>query len=887
MAKVHFALAACLFLVFISGGRGEEPAPKDVHGAVLPAGALARLGTVRWRHGAAVTFVAHTPDGTGLITDCQDGTLRLWDLATGTEVRRFSKEVKPTAMENGLGLLFFLRSSGNGAALSPDGRLLAAGATDGSITLWHVATGRVARTLRAEENRPVSALRFSADGELLIAKDNQGVLLVWDLARGVVLRQLGRQPNEVIRSFGAGELTGMPMVLPGGDAIASVTIDLNDTEFITEVKRWDLVTGRELGAVRLEVGGNDFLTFAFSPDGKLLANAGFDGTVRLIDLATGKERRQLDGLKMNSLAAQLTFAPDSQTLAAWSSDHTIRLWDVATGKELRRIGEPSGPRLMGIIYFGGIAASNLAFSADGKYLTVGTSGSTVRRWEVASGKEVGPADGHTAAVVALGVDGTSVITRGVDRLHRVWDIETGREVRQHALPGDVTVATFASDGRTAALAAPDGTLRLWDVQGGKEIRRWQGNAGGFADLAFAADGKALAARGFDKVVRFYDLATGQEQRTISLAVQGEPADVSRPTRAYLGSHVPNMLFSTDGTVLATMPPEESLMRRLEGGSRPRPGALRLLDVATGKPLAKFDEQKSSITAFAYAPDGRTLATAQGDGSLILWEALTGKVRLQPHRATTGTKFSALAYAADSRVLAGGGPGGMIHLWDTVTGRELGKLQGHQGSVQSLRFTADGRRLISGSADTSALVWDVERLVKEAQVSAITLKDGELEELWHALSGGDPARAHPAAVKLIANSRQAVPLLRERLRPVPATDAERMARLLGDLDAKEFATRQRAAADLEKLGELIEPALKEALAAQPSLERRQRLEQLQERLVAAAATPTAERLQTCRAAEVLERIGTEEAREILKVLAGGAAGARLTREAKGAVGRMGR
>lgn len=157
-------------------------------------------------------------------------------------------------------------------------------------------------------------------------------------------------------------------------------------------------------------------------------------------------------------------------------------------------------------------------------------------------------------------------------------------------------------------------------------------------------------------------------------------------------------------------------------------------------------------------------------------------------------------------------------------------------------------------------------------------------LWHALSGGDPARAHPAAVKLIAHPGLAVPLLRDRLLPVPAPDPEKIAGLLADLDAREFGTRQRAATELEKLGELIEPALKEALAAQPGLERRQRLELVQDRLISAAAKPPAEQLQALRAVEVLERIGTEDAREVLRKLAGGAAGARLTREARGAVER---
>src|SRR5262249_19068381 len=139
--------------------------------------------------------------------------------------------------------------------------------------------------------------------------------------------------------------------------------------------------------------------------------------------------------------------------------------------------------------------------------------------------------------------------------------------------------------------------------------------------------------------------------------------------------------------------------------------------------------------------------------------------------------------------------------------------------------------------------------------------------------------------LTAVPQQAVPLLRERLHPTAELDPAKVAEWLANLDHDRLAVRRQATAELEKLGERIEPSLKRALADQPGLERQKRLEQLQERLVN-GANLTTEQLQMLRAIEVLEHAGTKEARDVLRSLARGAAGARLTKQAQAALQRLG-
>src|SRR5262249_53124273 len=145
-------------------------------------------------HGAPISFVAHTPDGKGLISDSQDGSLRLWDLATGAEVRRFIKPAKQTS-DGGIGQIALLRSQGHGAALSPDGKILAAGAADGTITLWDMATAKIIRSFQGDST-PLANLVFADDGELLLSKDHEQVLRLWDVSTGKVLRTFGKKSDD-------------------------------------------------------------------------------------------------------------------------------------------------------------------------------------------------------------------------------------------------------------------------------------------------------------------------------------------------------------------------------------------------------------------------------------------------------------------------------------------------------------------------------------------------------------------------------------------------------------------------------------------------------------------------------------------------------------------
>ncbi|HJT77097.1 MAG TPA: hypothetical protein VJ739_07815, partial [Gemmataceae bacterium] len=189
---------------------------------------------------------------------------------------------------------------------------------------------------------------------------------------------------------------------------------------------------------------------------------------------------------------------------------------------------------------------------------------------------------------------------------------------------------------------------------------------------------------------------------------------------------------------------------------------------------------------------------------------------------------------------------------------------------------------TGGGDEAVLVWDVATLLDAARPRPLRLTDDELLRLWDQLADNDTERAHDAMRPLVAGAPGSVRFLRQRLRPV---SAEELARLLRDLDANDFATREQASRELERLGKLVEPALRRAMAAPASAEVRHRVGRLLEALD--QPTPTGERLQALRGVAVLEQVGTPDACAVLRALAGGAPDHELTREARAALRRLGK
>ena len=394
---------------------------------------------------------------------------------------------------------------------------------------------------------------------------------------------------------------------------------------------------------------------------------------------------------------------------------------------------------------------------------------------------------------------------------------------------------------------------LWDPtgDGGPVPLREQGKAALAA--ALTPDGRFVIATEPPGKIRVYDTATG------------------KPTRSLVGrKYETRPAFSPDGVLLATT---------FVGGG------IRLYDFAAGRLLgAKWGGGPLPVAS----PFPRTAGCLRAATSPVCLDSSSRPGRAE--RLSCGTRRvverssrfppgTGMSTACPSLRTAGCSPrvGMMAPLasgkWPA--GRNGGADDGHRWLVKSVDFAPDGGRLVSASSDGTALVWQVFGPAPADRPAPDSVT------LWADLAR-DGITAHRAMAALIAAPRQAIPLLRERLRPAAPADPQQIARLIAELDSKLFAVRENAISDLECLGDLAEPALHKARQGSPSLEFRRRLEQLLEKLQGPVVSP--ERLDL-RGVEVLERLGSAEARRLLGELAKGADGARLTREAKANLARL--
>jgi hypothetical protein len=227
----------------------------------------------------------------------------------------------------------------------------------------------------------------------------------------------------------------------------------------------------------------------------------------------------------------------------------------------------------------------------------------------------------------------------------------------------------------------------------------------------------------------------------------------------------------------------------------------------------------------------------------------------------------LAFSRDGHSLAAGTSASLIQLIEVATAKERCQFKGHGANVYGVAFAPDGKTLASASGDGTVKLWDVTAPGTERPPAGGKLTAVQLESMWYVLAGNDAAAAYRVMNILAAAPAQAVPFLEERAKPLSrsparAPDPRHVARLITDLDDDDFAVREKATAELRKLGRFAEAALRKALQSDPSPEVQRRVEQLLQRLKDAVSP---EELRLLRTAEVLERAGIPEARQLLKSL----------------------
>jgi len=308
---------------------------------------------------------------------------------------------------------------------------------------------------------------------------------------------------------------------------------------------------------------------------------------------------------------------------------------------------------------------------------------------------------------------------------------------------------------------------------------------------------------------------------------------------------------------------------------------------TGRQRAFKVEDEGDVRSASLSPDGRLLAVGRVIGRpfhsmrVNVYEVATGTL-VWSFGGENGTSLIEMAFTQDSRTLFGT-HSGEVMAWNATTGKERGRLTGHESFIFCLALSPDGRRLLTGSFDHTALIWDVPAFLAATPTLARKLTGAELQACWADLAKLDATVAYRAVDSLVAAPVQSVPLLAKQVLPAQPLDQKTLAKLFTELDDKKFAVRERAQTALKKYGEALVPILEQKLLQPSSLEMRRRLEKLLEQVT--PATPGPETLRAVRSVAVLEYLGTPAACKLLAALADGAPEARLTQEAQAALRRL--
>jgi RNA polymerase sigma factor (sigma-70 family) len=833
----------------------DEPR-RDSAGDPLPAGAITRLGTLRYRIAGEIEGLAISPDGATVAVSSHTG-LVLFDAASGKRIKALPKS------DAGWGHETCLVFSPDSKRVAARGRARFGDSGQGVMRVWELADAGKPRNYLADHAIWVG---WSAGGEPLAICLEPGGLRLHELKAGRSRRiEASNLPRPEFSD------SAVSACAAGGGTLAVA----EENRRVVHV--WDTVTGQEHPA--LHPKGESVFYLAVSPSGSRVATCTRE-TVQLWDVAKGEA---LYTVESKDRYRSPLFSADGKLLAVTESWHNICFWDTATGREVGRTRDQC------------VFATHFALSADGKTLAAAEyHAGAFHLFDVATGKQKPEPAGHRCRPhgTAFTPDGRRVATGGsLDGTIHIWDLETGESVlRIQRQPQWVRDVAFSPDGRSLFSTWTDENLWIWDAASGERRHMIKledpdrpETVQSAISMHLSADGKTLVAFSYyygkkNQAGTLYDdtLITGWDTSTRQqLFRRRQPGQDSW------------IALSADARVLARAPMEGDLRRELGG----RRGPMRLEDVATGEQQLTFPAPQGQTWPIAFSPDGRLLASdnsdherpsRKGDAAdrapyrLRLWETATAAEVL----SLPATDFIRAAFSADGRLLAMNAAAQEILVWDLARGRPLRRFKGFDADVTWLAFAPDSRRLISGLADSTLLVWD---LRPREPAPAPKLGPEAAARALADLAGAGARRAFRARGTLASSPEETVTLLKEHLHPARPADPQGLRRLLAELGSDRYAAREKAQADLEALGDLAEPALRQALASKPTLEVRRRVQRVLDRLRGPLTRP--EVLRQVRAVAVLEDIATPAARQLLEGLAAGAPGARLTHEAQASVDRL--
>lgn len=539
-----------------------------------------------------------------------DHSVRLWDVRTGREVRRFQGH----------------RTMVTAVAFSPDGVRFLTGSADGMVRLWTAATGETIRKLAKAHRAVVKAVSFSPDGKMFLTASEDGTIRLWNAADQREIRQW--KDSSALRSAGFSSDGSFVLTISGGGPWTGQAVQKQ------RACAWSVATGKQARCIEGAMLSPDGLSALFYEAVSLfdqMTGRGED-RARLLDLSSGAERRlDLGGLRGSAV---LAFSPEGKQLLVQHSEGA-RLVDLSGGERtisLERLAIP---------------ALSVAVSPGGSRIALGGGDGLIHLWQTDTGKE---------------------------EARTLRRIEAGR-------PGTIGVVAMAfPEGDQHLLTLSQSIARLWNLESGAEMKTF--DPGLHVQTYLAADGRTLLQGShLQDALTLLDGVTG-DRRGRAEPLLGHIVALSRQAR---------LVITQD-----------------ENGVACR-------ELVRGRELWRYPLE--ALFA-AFSPDEQTVALADFYGNMALLDAATGKERW---RARGPMPVTALAFSTDGSQLATSNSGGLAVLWKVESGRRLHTLSGHQAGITFIAFSPDHRFLITTGNDATARLWNPRTGVEICRL--ISLKDG--------------------------------------------------------------------------------------------------------------------------------------------------------------------